>query len=104
MPDAFDFSTSEILDWELERIHTALIREEIDITDHARKAARDDQISPVDLLAAVLVGVAVSKDLPDNLLKRVAGINFEHRLHDGRWIRVKVAFINNYAIITAYKI
>jgi hypothetical protein len=65
--NAFDFSTSEILDWELERIHTALIREEIDITDHARKAARDDEISPVDLLAAVLVGVAVS----NRSLKRV---------------------------------
>ena len=104
MSKAFDFTTSQILDWELEKIHNALIREEIDITDHARKAARDDRISPVDLLAAVLVGTPVSKDLPDNQLKRVAGINFEHRLNDGRWTRVKVAFINNYVIITAYQI
>jgi hypothetical protein len=101
---AFDFTTEQIFDWELEQIHNALLREEIDITDHARKAARDDRISPVDLLAAVLVGTPVSKDLPDNVLKRVAGINFVHRLHDGRWIRVKVAFLGNYAIITAYTI
>jgi Domain of unknown function (DUF4258) len=104
VPKAFDFTTSQILDWELEKIHDALIHEEIDVSDHARKAARDDKISPVDLLAAILVGIPVSKDLPDNNLKRVAGINFEHRLHDKRWIRVKIAFINNYIIITAYQI
>lgn len=104
MKQGFDFSTAEILAWELELIHTALMREEISITDHARKAARDDNISPVDLLAAILVGLPVNKDLPDNTLKRVAGINFEHRLYDGRWIRIKVAYLGNYAIITAYTI
>ncbi len=104
MPDAFDFTTSYILDWELDLIHNALDRQQIEITDHAFLAAQDDNIPPVALLEAVLIGVAVSKDLPDNQLQRIPGINFEHRIKDGRWIRVKVAWINNYAIITVYNV
>ena len=104
MPDAFDFTTSDILDWELDLIHNALIREEIDIFNHARMAARDDNIKLVELLEAILIGTAVSKDLPSNSLNRFSGINFEHQIRDGRWIRVKVAWVNNYAVITAHTI
>jgi hypothetical protein len=104
MHDAFIFSTSEIQQWELDKINHALLREEIIITTHARRAARDDRVELIYLLEAVLVGVPVSKDLPDNNLQRVPGINFEHRIKDGRWIRVKVAWIEEYAIITVYKI
>ena len=104
MPDTFDFTTSDILDWELNLIQNALDRQQIEITDHAFEAAQEDNIPPVALLETILIGVAVSKDLPDNQLQRVPGINFEHCIKDGRWIRVKVAWINNYAIITVYKI
>lgn len=37
MAKAFDFTTSQILDWKIEKIHDALIHEEIDISDHARQ-------------------------------------------------------------------
>jgi hypothetical protein len=103
MTDAFDFTTSEILDWELEKIHNALLRKEIIVITHARIAARADRVTLVQLLETILVGTPVSKDLPDNSLARVAGINYEH-LADGRWIRVKVAWLEEYAVITVYKI
>jgi hypothetical protein len=53
---AFDFSTNEILEWELTAIHEALIRQEIDITPHAEKAAEDENILLYELLEAILVG------------------------------------------------
>ena len=103
MADAFDFTTSEILDWELEKIHNALLREEVGISRHAKDAARDDNISLVQLLESILIGTAVSKDLPNNLLERVPGINYEHQIDD-RWIRVKVAWFEGYVVVTAYEI
>ena len=104
MADAFDFTTSEILDWELEKIHNALLREEVGISEHADQAAKDDNLQLIELLEAVLVGIPVSKDLPGNTLNRTPGINFEHRVRDQRWIRVKIAWIKGYAVITAYVI
>ncbi len=101
--DTFDFTTGEILDWELEKIHNALLREEVGISRHAKDAARDDNISLVQLLESILIGTAVSKDLPNNLLERVPGINYEHRIDD-RWIRVKVAWFEGYVVVTAYEI
>jgi hypothetical protein len=46
----------------LNAIHEALIRQEIDITPHAEKAAEDENILLYELLEAILVGAAVSKD------------------------------------------
>jgi hypothetical protein len=88
----------------LNAIHEALIRQEIDITPHAEKAAEDESILLYELLEAILVGAAVSKDLPENTQDRIPGINFEHRTGDGRWIRVKVAHIDGYFVITAHTI
>jgi hypothetical protein len=102
--EAFDFTTTEIFQWELEAIHRALLGKKVIITVHARRAAQADKVALVELLEAVLVGVPVNKDLPDNNLQRVPGINYEHRISDNRWIRVKVAWIDRYAIITVYKI
>ncbi len=102
--EAFDFTTTEIFQWELEAIHRALLGKKVIITVHARRAAQADKVALVELLEAVLVGVPVSKDLPDNDLQRVPGINYEHRISDNRWIRVKVAWIDRYAVITVYKI
>jgi hypothetical protein len=103
VPDAFDFSTSEILAWELERIHQALLRKQIRIEPHAVTEADNDNIPLVKILEAILVGIPISKDLPNNILNRVPGINFEHR-HETKWFRVKVAFIGQYAVITVHKI
>lgn len=101
---AFDFSTTEILDWELKNIDNALLREEIRITKHAQLAAQEDNVSFVQLFEAILVGTPVSKDLPDNKLNRIPGINYEHKIKDGRWIRIKVAWLEGYAVITVYQI
>ena len=107
MPDAptgFDFSTLEILEWELNLIHTALWHEEIKIHPHAFAAAQDEDIPPVALFEAILLGKAVSKDLPSNDLSRKAGINFEYQIPDKRWIRVKVSYFDSYIVITVHTI
>ncbi len=96
MSQAFDFSTSEILNWELEQIQTALDNQEIGISEHAADAAAEDNLSLLNLLEAILVGTPTTKDLPNNALGRVAGINFEHITSDKRFYRVKVAWINEY--------
>jgi hypothetical protein len=100
----FDETTKDILEWELDAIHTALIRKEIDIHPHAFKAARDENIPPRELLAAVLVGRPTEKDLPDNFFNRFVGINFEHQMDDKRFIRVKLVWMDNYLVITAHTI
>ncbi len=104
VPEAFDFSTSDILDWELDLIHTALWREEIKIHPHAFAAAQDEDIPPVALFEAILLGKAVSKDLPDNEQSRKPGINFEYQIPDGRWIRVKVTYFDSHIVITVHTI
>lgn len=100
----FDFDTPEILESELNAIHEALIQREIDIHPHAFQAARDEQISALDLLSAVLIGIPVEKDLPNNSLNRFPGIAFEHLLEDKRWIKVKVTELLGLIIITAHTI
>jgi hypothetical protein len=103
-PKGFDGSTSKILDWELDLIHTALWREEVKIHPHAFVAAQDEDIPPVALFEAILLGRAVSKDLPDNDLSRKVGINFEYQIPDQRWIRVKVTYFDSYIVITVHTI
>jgi hypothetical protein len=43
MKQGFDFSTPEILDWELEAIYQAFMRQEIIITKHAFDAADEEK-------------------------------------------------------------
>jgi hypothetical protein len=100
----FDFTTDEILTWELDGIHDALIRQEINLTEHAINAAGDEDILLVDVLEAILVGTPTSKDLPDNPLDRIPGINFSHHIRDGRSVRVKVAWLNGYWVITVHTV
>jgi hypothetical protein len=102
--NGFDFTTDTILQRELDSIHEALIEQEISMSDHAVEAARQDHIPLVKLLETVLVGIATSKDLPNNALDRVPGINFEYRLEDQRLIRVKVAWFDGYWIITTHTV
>ena len=65
MPKGFDFSTTEILDWELEAIQRALWRQEIDIDDHAIRRATERGIAAVQLL--------VEEILLNNPIFHVAG-------------------------------
>ena len=82
MIEPFDFTTNEILDWELEMIQNALDKQEIEITQHAADAAEDDNLTLIQLLEAVLVGVPVSKDLPDNELQRLIHLSLLNDLCD----------------------
>ena len=100
----FDFSTNLIFDWELSGIHEALIRQEINLTEHAINTAGDEDIQLVDVLEVILVGTPGSKDLPGNTLNRLPGINFEHRIQDGRFVRVKVAWLDGYWVVTVHTI
>ncbi len=102
MQNSFDFTTDEILDWELEMIHQALLEQHIRIENHAADEARNDNIKLVEVLQTILVGTATIKDLPGNALGRVPGVNFEYQLDDGRWIRVKVGWLSGYAVITTH--
>jgi hypothetical protein len=104
MRNPFDFTTVEILDSELNAIHEALIDQAIGMTGHAADEAEIEDIPLVAIFEAILVGSAVSKDLPGNDKSRIPGINFENRMNDGRWIRTKVAWIDNYLIITVHTI
>ena len=104
MRQGFDFSTPEIFDWELEAVHQALMRQEIIVTKHAFDAADEENIPYTAILEAVLVGLAVDKDLPHNSLGRKSGINFEHLLDGGRWIRVKVSWNGAYFVVTVHTV
>jgi hypothetical protein len=104
MKNPIDFSTPDILQSELDGIHEALFQQQIGITEHAEFEADTENIPLVSVFEAILVGTAVGKDLPGNALKRVPGINFEHKMNDGRWIRLKVAWIDNYLVITVHTI
>ena len=101
MKQGFDFSTSEILDWELEAISKSLFAQQLEISPHAYKAAQDEQIPYHAILETIMVGVAVSKDLPDNTLGRQVGINFEY-LFVGRWLRAKVSWEDEYYAVTIH--
>lgn len=100
----FDLSTPEILESELSAIHDALLRQEIDIHPHALNAAREENIRPSELLAAILVGRPTEKDLTNNQYGRFAGIAFEHLMNDGRWIKVKVGDLGGIIVITVHTI
>jgi hypothetical protein len=104
MRNPFDFSTPEIQQLELDRIHEALVEQEIGVTEHAEFEASVENISLLDIFETLLVGTATRKDLPRNPLRRVPGINFEHKIADGRWVRVKVAWIDEYLVITVHTI
>ena len=104
MKNPFDFSTSQILQIELDQIHKALIFQEIEISPHAEREANAENIPLVAILEAILVGTPVSKDLPNNDHNRTAGINFERQLDDKRWIRTKVSWFDGYVIITVHTI
>ena len=76
MDFGFDFSTSDILDWELQAIFNAIDNDSIIFTRHAENELRLDALERNDVLDAIAFFDYVEKDLPDNSLGRVSGINF----------------------------
>jgi hypothetical protein len=104
MKNPLNFNTPDILQSELDAIHKALMLQEIFISKHAEAEAEAEEIPLVNMLEAVLVGTAVSKDLPNNSQNRVPGINFEYKIADGRHIRTKVSWFNGFWFITVHTI
>ena len=69
----FDFSTNLIFDWELSGIHEALIRQEINLTEHAINAAGDENIQLVDVLEVILVGTPRQQRFTGKRIEPIAG-------------------------------
>jgi hypothetical protein len=78
-----------------------LFAQQLEISPHAYSPARDEHIPYHAILETIMVGVAVSKDLPDNALGRQAGINFEY-LFVARWLRAKVSWDDEYFVVTIH--
>ena len=102
MSGGFDFSTDEVLDWELEAILRAVDEGSIMFSEHAASELSLDGLVVEDVLDAIAFYDEVSKDLPGNLLRRAPGINFDRHLQNVT-VRAKVGWNRRgyYIVITA---
>jgi len=100
LDDAFDLTTTAILQWELELIWTAVGLGIMEISDHADQAAADDAVPSAAMFRVIRQGVPRSKDVGG--ASRRIGINFEGKLRGGRRIRIKVSWQMRYVIVTVH--
>jgi hypothetical protein len=101
LADAFDLSTTEIRQWELELIWSATALRVVEVSHHARLAAKDDSV-PISVLWRVIRnGVPRSKDIGLDVRRQI-GINFEGKKGGRGWIRVKVTWSDGYTIATVH--
>ena len=98
---AFDFSVTWVTPEEVHRIRNEALEGLVAIPEHAVFAALDDSITATQILAVVLNGVPVSKDLL-NHKSRVPGINFEGRSGGKRRLRAKVSWSDGYYVVTVH--
>lgn len=96
MPDGFDFTTSDVQDWEIEAVWAAIDTDTLIISRHAQNELTMDALTLDDVLDAITGYDEVSKDLPDG--PRAPGINFDRHLHTIT-IRVKVGWRGAYYIV-----
>lgn len=75
----------------------------LEYPNHASAAAAEDGISREDVMRAVRLGRAASKDVDLDGAREV-GINFERRMSHGRWIRVKVSWERRHYTVTVHTI
>jgi hypothetical protein len=99
--DAFDLTTPEVLQWELELIWKAIDSAQIVLSEHAQRAATDDAIPRDAVWRVIRDGIRRSKDL-DPAGHRKIGINFEGKVRGGRWIRLKVSWWRRYIVATVH--
>jgi hypothetical protein len=97
MEPGFDFTTPEVLNWEIEAIWAAIEKNELLITVHARNELNLDALTEDDLFDAIFFYDEAYKDLPSNTAGRAAGINF-HRHFQNVVIRVKVGWRETYYV------
>ncbi len=101
LDEAFDLTTTEIRQWELELIWAAERLGLLRISSHARRAADDDSIPEGAIMRVVRDGVPRTKDVT-NELKRQVGINFEGKRRGGGWLRAKVGWRHQYIVATVH--
>jgi len=102
--EAFDFSSDEIHDWEIDFIREAAKTGKLRVAPHALTQALKRNIKLADVHNTVLTGSPASKDKPFNLEARKPGINFEDRSSTGAPIRVKVSFSGGYLVVTVHEL
>jgi hypothetical protein len=101
LEEAFDITTTNILQWELELVWRAVELRVVLISQHAWQAAKDDSIPIPAIWRIVLDGVTRSKDIvPED--QRKIGINFEGKKRGGGWARVKVSWLVGYIVATVH--
>jgi hypothetical protein len=101
LSDAFDLSTPDVLQWELDLIWTAEELGLIRLSPHARYEARYDSIPFAAIWRVIRDGFPRSKDVT-RLDNRQLGINFEGRRRGGGWIRAKVTWELRYVVATVH--
>jgi hypothetical protein len=101
LDEAFDVTTTNVLQWELELIWRAVELGVMFLSRHARQAAKDDSIPEPAIWRIVRDGVARSKDVVAGDIRHV-GINFEGKKRGGGWMRVKVSWLLRYIVVTVH--
>jgi len=96
MADGFDFTTSTVLDWEIQAIWEAIDLETLIFTRHAREELSLDALTLDDVLDAISFPDQISKDLPGGT--RAPGLNFDRQMGRVR-LRAKVGWRERYYVI-----
>ena len=96
MTEGFDFTTDDVLEWELEAIWAAIDQERLIFSRHAREELSLDALTLEDVLDAISFPDEVSKDLPGG--PRAPGLNFDRRLGRVR-LRAKVGWRETYYVV-----
>lgn len=101
MSIGFDFTTEDVQQWEIQAIWNAVEDGSLRFSIHAATELSLDALTKEDVLDAISFYDEVSKDLPDNDLGRVSGINFDRHLETVT-IRTKVSWNQRgyYIVIT----
>jgi hypothetical protein len=101
LAQAFDLTTTEIVQWELELIWRAEELELLALSTHAAEAADDESIPRAAIRRIVRNGIPRSKDATTRDGRQI-GINFEGKLRRTGWIRTKVTWRNEYIVATVH--
>lgn len=100
----FDFTSRQILPWEVAGISEAATTGRVRMSYHATREAIDDGVDARDIMDIAARGKAKSKDLPGDS-GRAPGINFEDQTPSGRTIRFKVGEADReYQVVTVYNL
>lgn len=101
LAQAFDLTTAEIVQWELELIWRAEELDLLAVSAHARQAAKDDSVPMAAIRRVVRDGVPRSKDVTTEERRQI-GVNFEGKRRGGGWLRAKVTWRDEYIVATVH--